>query len=67
MASNGWDKFHKYIGVQGILAILLTLVLIFMLVQQLPIPDVLIGLTGTVYGFYFAKNGTNVISTIRGA
>jgi hypothetical protein len=31
MASNGWEKFHKYIGVQGILAISLTGVTIYML------------------------------------
>lgn len=64
--NNGWEKFHKYIGVQGILATALTVTLIYMLVAQIPPPDVLVGLLGTSWGFYFAKNGTNVISGVRG-
>ena len=64
--NNGWEKFHRYVGVQGVLATALTGTLIYMLVAQLVIPDVLIGLLGTSWGFYFAKNGTNVISAARG-
>ncbi len=62
---NGWVRFHKYVGVQGVMALLLTLTLIYMLVTQIPTPDVLVGLLGTSWGFYFAKNGTNVVSAVR--
>lgn len=61
--NNGWKKFHDYVGVQGILAMSLTGTLIYMLVGQITVPDVLIGLLGTSWGFYFAKNGTNVART----
>lgn len=63
--NNGWSKFHKYIGVQGILALALTATLIYMLVAEIPTPDVLVGLLGTSWGFYFAKNGTNVVAAVR--
>jgi len=62
---NGWSKFNKYVGVQGILAVALTATLIYLLVAQITVPDVLIGLTGTVIGFYFAKNGPGIISAAR--
>ena len=63
---NGWEKFHKYVGVQGVMAIVLTMTMIYMLVSQIPIPDVLIGLMGTTWGFYFAKNGPNFVTAARG-
>jgi len=62
---NGWASFHKYVGVQGILSLALTGTLIYMLVAQIAVPDGLIGLLGTSWGFYFAKNGTNVASEAR--
>lgn len=62
---NGWEKFHRYVGVQGVMAIVLTMTMIYMLVSQIPIPDVLIGLMGTTWGFYFAKNGMNVANGVR--
>jgi len=62
---NGWEKFHKYVGVQGILATALTGTLIYLLVAQIPIPDILVALLGTSWGFYFAKNGSNIVATVR--
>ena len=62
---NGWDKFHKFVGVQGVLAFLLTLTLIYLLVRQFPTPDILVALLGTSWGFYFAKNGTNVVNAAK--
>lgn len=65
MNANGWTKFHKYIGVQGVLAMALTATLIYLLVLQLQTPDILVALLGTSWGFYFAKNGTNVVAAVR--
>jgi len=62
---NGWLKFHKYVGVQGILSLALAGTLIYMMVAQLAIPDILIGLLGTSWGFYFAKNGPNFVTAAR--
>lgn len=63
--SNGWANFNKYIGVQGILAIMLTATIIYLAVAQLPIPEVIGILGGAACGFYFAKNGPNLISAAR--
>ena len=65
MSDNGWVRFHKYIGVQGVMAMALTVTLIYMLVAEIPTPDVLVGLLGTSWGFYFAKNGSNIIASAR--
>ena len=64
---TGWDNFNKYIGVQGVLAFLMTGTLIGLLFLQYEVPDVVVGLLGTSWGFYFAKNGTNVVNALRGA
>lgn len=64
--SNGWEKFHKYVGVQGVLAVALTGTIIYLSVAQLPIPEVLVGLAGAACGFYFAKNGPNLVNAARG-
>jgi len=63
---NGWERFHKYVGVQGILATALTATLIYLLVAQIETPDILVALLGTSWGFYFAKNGNNVVDAARG-
>lgn len=64
--ANGWERFHKYVGVQGIMAVAFTGAIIYMAVAQIPIPDVLIGLAGAASGFYFAKNGPNLVSAATG-
>lgn len=64
--SNGWANFNKYVGIQGILAVMLVASIIYMAITQIPIPDVLIGLGGAACGFYFAKNGPNLITAARG-
>lgn len=63
---NGLERFHKYIGVQGVMALAFAGAIIYMAVAQLEIPDVLIGLAGTAAGFYFAKNGPNLVSAASG-
>lgn len=61
----GWEGFNKYVGVQGVLALLMTFTMIALLFLQYPVPDVVVGLLGTAWGFYFAKNGTGIVQTIR--
>jgi len=60
--NNGWEKFHKYVGVQGILALVLTFSLIAWISVGIVIPDLVHILLGASWGFYFAKNGGNVVS-----
>jgi len=57
---TGWDAFAKYVGVQGLLAILLTLAIIGLLIAARPVPGEVYGLVGVAWGFYFAKNGVNI-------
>ena len=60
-----WDNFGKFIGVQGILALALTVALIVLMFLGRPIPAEAWGLLGVSWGFYFAKNGTKVATTIQ--
>lgn len=54
---TGWDGFAKYVGVQGIIAILLILVIAALLLTARPVPPEVYGFAGVALGFYFAKNG----------
>lgn len=57
---TGWDAFAKYVGVQGILALLTTAAVIYALIAQQTVPGEVYGLVGVAWGFYFAKNGVNI-------
>jgi hypothetical protein len=63
---SGWDKFAKYIGVQGILALGLTGAAVATMFLHVDFPKEAWGLLGVAWGFFFAKNGGNYISAARG-
>ncbi len=63
---NGWEGFNKYVGVQGVLALIITIAMIVMLFMLIVVPDQLWTLLGLSWGFYFAKNGGNLINAARG-
>jgi len=54
---TGWDAFAKYVGVQGLLALITTVAVLIFLGLGRVIPGELYGLVGVAWGFYFAKNG----------
>ncbi len=60
------ENFAKYIGIQGVLALLITIAMLVMIFMRLTIPDQLWTLLGLSWGFYFAKNGGNVVNRVRG-
>ena len=60
---TGWDGFAKYIGVQGILAIILTIALVTILIMGIPVTTELLALVTLTYGFYFAKNGYQIVKS----
>ena len=62
---SGWDGFSKYVGVQGVLVLLLTIALIAMLLLGQVIPGEVYGLLGIAWGFYFGKNGRQIVSEIK--
>ena len=63
---NFWKDFNTYVGVQGILALMVTAAMLVMIFLVLIIPDQLWTLLGLSWGFYFAKNGHNVVNRVTG-
>ena len=59
-----WEGFQKYVGVQGVLALLLTLAMVGLLFLNREIPTEVWGLLGVSWGFYFAKNGNKIVTGI---
>ena len=60
---SGWEGFAKYCGIQGVLALLVTISLIAFIYMQLIVPDQMWTLLGLSWGFYFAKNGVSLITS----
>jgi hypothetical protein len=58
------ENFDKYIGLQGILALLITGAYIYWISVGITIPTEINTLLGAVWGFYFAKNGSTIVSGI---
>jgi hypothetical protein len=59
---NGWEAFDKFIGVQGVLALLMTGAVIVFLGMNRTVPPEAWSLLGVAWGFYFAKNGSKIMS-----
>ena len=60
------ESFAKYIGVQGVLALLITISMIIMIFMMIEVPKEFWALLGLSWGFYFAKNGGIVVNRVRG-
>ncbi len=60
-----WDKANKYVGVQGVLALLVTIALLAMIFLAVAVPAQLWTLLGLSWGFYFAKNGPEIRADVR--
>lgn len=52
-----WQYFVKYVGVQGIIAVLLTVVIIIIVVNRLTLGSEIYAIYGAVLGYYFGHNG----------
>lgn len=59
------EWFGRFIGVQGVLALLITIAMIVMIFMLLVVPKELWVLLGLSWGFYFGKNGGNVVQAIK--
>jgi hypothetical protein len=53
MSEKFYDLIVQGVLIQGIIALALVCAVIYLAVTNQPIPDILIGLTGTAIGFYF--------------
>jgi len=60
------ENFARYVGVQGVLALLITISMIIMIFMTIAVPKEFWTLLGLSWGFYFAKNGGNVVNRARG-
>ena len=61
---DGWEKFGKYVGVEGVLSIILTGAVTAALFLQFAVPGEIYGLLGIAWGAYFRKNGVNAANSI---
>lgn len=59
------ESFGKYVGVQGIVFLLLSVGYIAAPFAEVVLPEGYTELLTLTVGFYFAKNGTNVVRAVR--
>lgn len=62
---TGWDGFAKYVGVQGILAIMFAAAIIYMMIAQIPIAEAVFGVFGIMVGFFFGSNGRAYVAAVK--
>jgi hypothetical protein len=60
-----WENFAKYVGVQGIMGVLLLLSIIGLLFAKIEVPQFLYNMLTLVIGFYFAKNGVGIVAALK--
>lgn len=59
------EQFDKYIGIQGLLAVILTLAIVAWTSFHVEPPKEVWGLLGLAWGAYFTKNGSKILTGIR--
>ena len=59
------EFFGKYIGVQGLLAIGFFVIFGIMTVRGQEVNPEFWGILGIIIGFYFAKNGHNIVADVK--
>lgn len=57
------EAFDKFCGVQGLLAMSMTIAVIVLTAQGKIVPPEMYSLLGVGWGFYFAKNGSKILSS----
>lgn len=61
-----FEKFSKFVGVQGVIALALTGAVIALALSGRPVPEILANLASAAAGFYFGSKGGNLaIATVR--
>ena len=64
---NFWEGFNKYIGIQGLIALIMLVAYAAAPYSQVTLPEGFTELMSLVFGFYFAKNGVGIISALKGS
>ena len=65
--ANTWEQFAKYVGVQGLMGLVLVCGYVFGSLQSITLPDNYLSIMTLVIGYYFAKNGVGIIAALTGA
>lgn len=62
---SGWAAFGKFVGIQGVLALVLVIGYVIASLTNVMLSDTYVNITFAVIGFYFAKNGVGILDVIR--
>ncbi len=60
------EKFAKYIGVPGLLALIITLAMVAWVSVRITVPPEVYALMGAAWGYYFATNGKVIVTEQKG-
>ena len=64
--ANGWERFHKYVGIQGVIALIMVAAYIAVIFVEAPLPEGYTELMTFIFGTYFTKNGGNIAQAVKG-
>ena len=65
--SNGWERFHKYVGIQGVIALIMVIAYIAVIFFERVLPEGYTELMTFIFGTYFTKNGSNIAQAVKKA
>jgi len=66
IATENWENFNKYMGVQGIMGLALVGGFIYASLAEVILPELYANMMTLVVGFYFAKNGVGILAAVSG-
>lgn len=67
MSEKNWEFFARYIGVQGVIAVIMVITICIIHVQGRNVAPEFWGVVGIIIGFYFGKNGRQVVNGLTQA
>jgi len=63
---NGWESFNKYVGIQGLIALIMVTAYIAVIFVERTLPEGYTELMTFIFGTYFTKNGANIVQAVKG-
>ena len=61
-----WEGFNKYVGIQGLMGMILLLGFVYASLTSIQLPDLYTNVMTLVIGYFFAKNGVGILSSVKG-
>lgn len=59
-----WEGFGKYVGVQGVMGIMLLGGFVYASLEEIVLPALYSNMMTLVIGYYFAKNGVGILAAL---